>query len=92
MMEEFFLDMVISLNVLFYFIKIGLVKILDIYESLEWMVEVEIFVYSWERIILGIWDCSLGIVILGIIEWYLEMLKVVIWDFKENLRKMIIMN
>lgn len=73
-------------------IKIGLVKILDIYESLEWMVEVEIFVYSWERIILGIWGCSLGIVILGIIEWYLGMLKVVIWDFKENLRKMIIMN
>lgn len=73
-------------------IKIGLVKILDIYEILEWMVEVEIFVYSWERIILGIWGCSLEIVILGIIEWYLEMLKVVIWDFKENLRKMIIMN
>lgn len=73
-------------------IKIGLVKILDIYEILEWMVEVEIFVYSWERIILGILDCSLEIVILGIIEWYLEMLKVVIWDFKENLRKMIIMN
>lgn len=73
-------------------IKIGLVKILDIYEILEWMVEVEIFVYSWERIILGIWGCSLGIVIFGIIKWYLEMLKVVIWDFKENLRKMIIMN
>lgn len=73
-------------------IKIGLVKILDIYEILEWMVEVEIFVYSWERIIFGIWGCSLGIVILGIIEWCLGMLKVVIWDFKENLRKMIIMN
>lgn len=27
-------------------IKIGLVKILDFYEILEWMVEVEIFVYS----------------------------------------------
>lgn len=48
--------------------KTGPAKTPDTHEILEWMVEVEILVYSRERITPGIRGCSLGTVIPGTIE------------------------
>lgn len=48
--------------------KTGPAKTPDTHEILEWMVEVEILVYSRERITPGIPDCSLETVIPGTIE------------------------
>lgn len=48
--------------------KTGLAKTPDTHVTLEWMVEVEILVYSQERITPGIQGCSLKTMIPGTIE------------------------